>query len=192
MIEPGNQAVRQEFELPRRVARQPDTAAQGTGWFFRIPILTNASVAELLSRPRPASFPARYRALNGLHATREDSPQWGGEAGGSKGERRSKIAARNGDGCLSNPRADAGGLRQMGALAPQVLPADTVQLLPLSAVRVRSATCDDDCPRCCLNVCPQHANVDFSGGKGASLNYPPGLLQSVMVFAASWASASVL
>jgi hypothetical protein len=55
MIKPGNQALHQEFELPRRVARQPDTAAQGTGWFFRIPILTNASVAELLSRPRPAS-----------------------------------------------------------------------------------------------------------------------------------------
>jgi hypothetical protein len=105
MIEPGNQAPRQEFELPRRVARQPDTAAQGTGWFFRIPILTNASVAELLSRPRPASFPARYRALDGLHATREDSPRSvAGEARGSKGERRSKIAARNGDGRLGNPR----------------------------------------------------------------------------------------
>ena len=34
MIKPGNQALHQEFELPRRVARQPDTAAQGTGWFF--------------------------------------------------------------------------------------------------------------------------------------------------------------
>jgi len=39
-----------------RVARQPDMAAEGTKWFFRSLILTNASVVEPLSRP-PRFFP---------------------------------------------------------------------------------------------------------------------------------------
>ena len=46
-----NQPCVCNLALAETGARQPDTVAKGTKWFFRSPILTNELVAEPLSRP---------------------------------------------------------------------------------------------------------------------------------------------